>query len=702
MCFSHSSCFPLQVDISSLDVLRLLRTTLLRYDRYGVGGALSAQHQRNCMNTERNWIARNALALLFAFLYFVFYAIGLFEPLEMHALDRRYRIRGARPAPENVILVAIDDSTYRELNLSYLHALPRHYLSEVTAKLKAVGVKRISFDFIIRDWHDNEEDWNLVDSLKSMPTIIGQDSYVRTRKNLHGEPEQYQELMIPNTHFAEAATEVASIRFYQDDQTVRRFTPYFSKDGEFGRSLAAAGVDYSAPESERPSEIDFIDYYGKSPALRTIPLQEVLKLPEEELRPLMQDRYVFIGVQRAIAAGDRPKDAFFTPYGQLTYGVEIHAVAAANLLEGRWINRLTLDQEITLLSVGAFVGSLLLFVSSPSIGLLLLFLFWILWLWIGQITFNYGFFLPGASLVFGFFGFVYVVNSLHHYLVELRDRKEVEGAFSRYVSPNMLREVKKLHGKLKLGGSRVEATALFTDLAGFTTYAENKNPEAVAKILNVYFSSIAKIALDEKGTLIRFTGDGMFVLFGAPVAFDDHPNRAVHVACRIQQAVRELQERGEMPTLITRIGIHAGSMLVGNLGSIERHDYTAIGDTVNIASRLEGACKNLGLETLVSGSVTSVAAASERLLPLGDILVAGKQDALEISGLFYEIVPNSFREQWMLFVSAVRSRDLEDARERLGELEGWTPMTTVVSIYQKMLAETAGENSLYIDFSTIK
>src|SRR5690606_16357458 len=142
------------------------------------------------------------------------------------------------------------------------------------------------------------------------------------------------------------------------------------------------------------------------------------------------------------------------------------------------------------------LGSFLLFISSPGIGLLLLFLFWILWLWIGQITFANGFFLPGASLVFGFFGFVYVVNSLHHYLVELRGRKEVEGAFSKYLSPEMLREVKKQHGILKLGGTRVEATALFTDLASFTTFAENKKPEAVARVLNTYFSSIAKVALD--------------------------------------------------------------------------------------------------------------------------------------------------------------------------------------------------------------
>src|SRR6185295_10317029 len=171
--------------------------------------------------------------------------------------------------------------------------------------------------------------------------------------------------------------------------------------------------------------------------------------------------------------------------------------------------------------------------------------------------------------------------------------------FNFYLSPEMIAKIVADPSSLNLGGEEIVATALFTDVKGFTTIAESMPAPETAGLLNAYFSRITAYIFDQGGTLIKFIGDAVFAIWGAPLRMEDHALKACEAALSIAEG--QARER-----FITRIGVHTGSMLVGNLGSEQRFDYTAIGDAVNFAARLEGLNKHFGTRALVSGATLAL------------------------------------------------------------------------------------------------
>src|SRR5262249_42724459 len=152
-------------------------------------------------------------------------------------------------------------------------------------------------------------------------------------------------------------------------------------------------------------------------------------------------------------------------------------------------------------------------------------------------------------------------------------------------SPEMAAAVASNAESLQLGGRQVFATALFTDIAGFTRISERLNPVETAAMLNSYFSEVMDAIFEKRGTLIKFIGDAVFALWGAPIDEPRHRQRAYEAARSIMNDVFRFNESSGFPALQTRIGLNSGPMLVGNLGAKRRFDFTAIGDSVNLASR---------------------------------------------------------------------------------------------------------------------
>lgn len=649
---------------------------------------------------SRNSRLRYFVAFVTAVVFSLWYDAQLFESLEMSVLAKRLQRRTYTLPPDNIVVISVDDTTYRALGLSYLKPVPRSYMTQLAYRLRELGVKRIAFDFVFRQWAENGENRELAKAIASHPTIIAQDKYLRTRVNLKGERELYEERLLPAEAFAEAAVESASIKLQLSDGVARKLSPYFDRNDELGRSLAAAVIDFDLPKEEWPSEGAMINYYGPTPLMRSIPMQQVLSADIETLKPLLEGAYVLVGLHRSIDVGDKPKDAFFTPFAKIAYGVELHAIQAANLMRRDWIRRSTINAEATVLSIIGLLGAILILILRPLPGFFVLSGYFFTWVIGGQYALQMNFFLPGASLILFYFPFIYLMNSLVQYFFEQRDRREVERAFTKYVSPQLLKDVKKKPGFPKLGGERVEATALFTDLAGFTTFAEERDPEEVSAVLNMYFSEMAGLALAEKGTLVRFTGDGMYVLLGAPVSFEDHAERAVSAARRMLQKAEELIADKRMPDIKTRIGIHTGSMLAGNLGAQEQMNYGAIGDAVNTASRLEGACKHLGINGLCSeASASQVEANKESLLSIGRIAVQGRREAIAVSAIFATPPPVTFRSSWEGFIECIERKDRGAAISALDSLESWSPLAPIVAKYREQLLADTGLN---LDLSLVK
>jgi adenylate cyclase len=204
----------------------------------------------------------------------------------------------------------------------------------------------------------------------------------------------------------------------------------------------------------------------------------------------------------------------------------------------------------------------------------------------------------------------------------------VKATFAHYVSQQVMDSILKSGAEIQLSGDRRRITVLFCDIRGFTTMSEKLTPEKVVKLLNEYFESMVEVIFRNEGTLDKFIGDGMMVLFGAP---KDDPYHAVKTAIEMQSELRCLAEKWKAEGVVIRsgVGINSGPAVVGNIGSSRRMDYTAIGDTVNLASRLESATKDLGVGILVSEYTYVALKGTFRFKEMGSIRVKGRTEPIQ-------------------------------------------------------------------------
>jgi adenylate cyclase len=208
--------------------------------------------------------------------------------------------------------------------------------------------------------------------------------------------------------------------------------------------------------------------------------------------------------------------------------------------------------------------------------------------------------------------------------------ERAHASLSRYFSPNLAAQLAGDADTMDLSGQRREIATLFSDITGFTTLVETIEPEALGPLLNDYLTGMTDLVFAHDGTVAKIVGDALHVLFGAPGDQPDHADRAIKCALALDRYAQSFRERwcGKGIALgVTRIGAHAGPAIVGNFGGGRLFDYTAYGDTINVAARLEAANKQLGTRICVSGTLAAKAA-EFRGRPVGDLILRGKGEAL--------------------------------------------------------------------------
>jgi adenylate cyclase len=210
-------------------------------------------------------------------------------------------------------------------------------------------------------------------------------------------------------------------------------------------------------------------------------------------------------------------------------------------------------------------------------------------------------------------------------------------AFERFLSPNIVEKILVNPNEIHLGGENQTVTILFSDIRGFTRMSEHMDPHAVVELLNEYFSEMTDLIFESGGTLDKYLGDGIMVVYGAPFPAPDDAMRATKTAIEMQRALADLnrnwQSRGQQP-LRMGVGINTGTVTAGNIGSAKRMDYTVIGDAVNLASRL---CSNAaGGQILVSESTYSLLNGSIPGQRLEPIRVKGKETPVELHEVFWQ------------------------------------------------------------------
>jgi adenylate cyclase len=209
----------------------------------------------------------------------------------------------------------------------------------------------------------------------------------------------------------------------------------------------------------------------------------------------------------------------------------------------------------------------------------------------------------------------------------LRERDTVKRAFSGYISRQVLDAIVAKGEVSVLKGERRRITVLFSDIRGFTTIAEVMRPEAVVRLLGEYFERMVEVVMRHQGTIDKFLGDGMMVIFGAPLDDAYQEEHAVAAAIEMQRELSTLSTKWQAegrPTIRMGIGINSGAAIVGNIGSDQRMEYTAIGDTVNLASRLESASKELNVEIVVSEQTYDAVRPLFRWKSVGEVTVRGR------------------------------------------------------------------------------
>jgi len=365
--------------------------------------------------------------------------------------------------------------------------------------------------------------------------------------------------------------------------------------------------------------------YGRLQDARFVSASDVLDgtLPPE----FFQDRLVLVGVTEVGLFDLRP-----TPFNPVTPGVWIHYTALANLLNNAflsspaWVDLLLLltglllawlvgRQKKVSLRVTAYVAILSGLWASANILLITSNL------WVREF-----------SILWPTVLFILFVE-VHTFLNTEKRAGELRRAFSAYVSPDVVREIIENPENCELGGVEREITILFSDIRGFTSLSEQVSATQLVQMLNRVHGPMTQVVLDQRGMLDKYIGDAMMALFNTPVSLEDHAEHSVRAALQMLELLgevnREFAEEG-LPQIDMGVGINTGACIVGNVGSQVRFYYTAIGDAVNLAARLEGLCKRYGVKLIISEFTRAQLSDAILTRPLDRVRVKGKQQPVTI------------------------------------------------------------------------
>jgi len=375
-----------------------------------------------------------------------------------------------------------------------------------------------------------------------------------------------------------------------------------------------------------------VNFYGPA---RTFPQYSITDIIHERIDPEnFKDKIVLVG---STAVGIQ--DIRVTPFDKAFPGVEMHANVIDNILHKKFILRpdwIGMFEIFIVLLLGIIL-SLLLPRFKAIHGLAFVIFLIVSYFFVDRYIFtNKGLWL---NLVYPIFTIMIVYSgiTIFRYMTEEREKKFIRAAFGQYLSPKVIEQLTENPELLKLGGEERILTALFSDVAGFSTISENLKPEELVELLNDYLTEMTEIILRYEGTLDKYEGDAIIAFFGAPISMDDHAKRACLVAIEMQKRLNMLRDKWKKegrPQIFCRIGLNTGPMVVGNMGSKNRMDYTIMGDAVNLGSRLEGVNKDYNTSIIISEDIFKSVKDNIEARELDIIRVKGRVEPVKI----YELI----------------------------------------------------------------
>lgn len=675
----------------------------------------------------KKWIIGIVLAGVITALFMALWSRGILDKWEYATWSWRVQLR-AKPSPatDEIKIIMLDqgslDWVYKELGITW--PWPREIYGPIIQFCLRGGARSVAFDVLYTEpsaRYGVADDEALGSAIASGPPFVaalylGEElgsyetwpSFAPLRGvTLHGvDASLAHQLTMPRATFpipevVTNATMVADVKGSSDpDGIIRRSHVFRIFDG---RAIPSLGLGAYLAAKYNPATGLFPEFTWDGHALqldrRRIPLdakgQAILRyrgpsgthekfsaaeiirsemLMQEgempDLSPIVFNNcYVFFGFSAPGLMDLRP-----TPLSPITPGVEIHATMLDNFLSNDFMRdppqRIVLIATLILSLLAAWcvlysrsalqtVFWSVIFLPLPVLGAFVLYDFNIWWPLTVQVL-TVGFTLVGGGVI--------------NYATEGRQKAFIKSAFRHYLSPEVIDQIVKDPSQLQLGGVRRELSIFFSDLAGFSAISEKLEAQELTKLLNDYLSDMTDIVLEEGGTLDKYLGDAILAFWNAPLDQPDHAERAVRTALRCQRKLAERRAEFKERTgaeMAMRIGVNTGQVVVGNMGSRARFDYTVLGDTANLASRLEGANKHFGTETMIAESTWKQAEGTMIGREIGRITVVGRKTperVYEVLGLPGETPKIPLAD----FERALQSISEANWKEALALFDQWT------------------------------
>ena len=547
---------------------------------------------------------------------------GTLRRLELDTVDARFSIRGDRAPARDIVLVLVDEKTLQDLNERF--PFRRRLHAQALDRLRRAGARVIAYDVQFTEPTNVEDDNRLIEAVaRDHPVLLAASAVdKRGRTNVLGGGELLRQIK----------ARVGNVHFPLDSGGVFRRVPY-EVQGLEHFAVVAAELSRGEPVDPAPfaGRGAWIDYAGPPGTYPRVSFSDLLRgrVPSRRLR----GKVVIVGA--SVPALPDLHVTSTTGNGLMT-GAEIIANAIDTVRRGAPLRSVAGGVDIALIVLLALLTPLLALRLTPLRATLAALAGGALYVVATQLAFESGRVValsyPVGALLTTAAGGLAV-----HYLGATVERERTRALFARFVPEDVVGTVlERTDSDLRLGGERREATVLFSDLRGFTSWAEQREPDEVIRVLNRFLEAMSDAIMDHGGTLVAFMGDGIMAVFGAPLDQPDHADRALAAARemagpRMNAFNAWLREKGLGEGFRLGIGLHTGVVMSGNVGSERRVEYTAIGDTTNTAARLEGLTKEHGVPVIVSEATrAALQADTDGLRPLGRAAIRGRQGEVEL------------------------------------------------------------------------
>ncbi len=581
---------------------------------------------------------------------------------------------------QNIVIVDIDVRSLSKLGNYFKWS--RSYHARVVDIIKRDGADAIGFDILFAGKSkDPEEDLELVRACREAGNVFNSvmidkadtlnflyptksDPYARFSPHSSYKLDdrtasifpRLERIEGPSEELAEVSAGFGAVTAFADGDGVIRRAPVFISLNDrlypllgFAMVLKLLGIDESSVELSSGSHIRLttrngdileipidpdgkmlIKYAGNFRSFQYISFYDVLE--ERFMEGFFRDKLVIIGASAPALFDLKP-----VPFNPFFPGVEIQANLLYNVLSGDFLRRASNLNNFAVLFLLCFligVFSMQMRISYGATASLALLFFWVFFSF--YLFLNHNLWIDLVNPTIGMAA-TYTTVMAFRYFTEEREKKRVKNFFQSYVSKTVVDELLRNPELVHLGGQRKELTVFFSDIAGFTTMSEKMKPEDLVTFLNEYLNSMTRIIMEHGGTVDKFEGDAVMAFYGAPLPLPEHAVKACSACIRMQAEVEKLNLKwtaeGRNPMNV-RMGVNTGEVVVGNMGSEEKMDYTVMGDDVNVASRLESINKFYKSKVMISGSTYQQALDKVVVREIDYVKVKGKTLPVSI----YELI----------------------------------------------------------------